>query len=125
MKKNAVIPKFKAMNIEKRRCLRLPFQLPTEYSRVDSFITRFGHTVNICEGGILVRLPEKLKLGENLRVKIYFDMDFDLYSIEASAKVVWLDGLEQKKKENWFGLEFIEMSNEDLEKFEKFIKSYF
>ena len=125
LRKNEVIPPCETINFEKRMHPRLPFQLPTEYSRMGSFITRFGHTVNICERGILVRLPEKINLGENLLVKVYFDMDFGLHCIKTLAEVVWLDGLEEKKREFRCGLEFREMSNENWKTLEKFIRSFF
>jgi hypothetical protein len=124
MRKKEVTPHCEDINFEKRKHPRLPFQLPTEYSRIGSSNTRIGHTVNICERGILVRLPEKMSLGENLRVKVYFDMDFALHSINTLAEVVWLEGLEEKKKETRCGLEFLEMSNEHRKRLEKFIKSF-
>jgi hypothetical protein len=125
LRKSAVIPHYETINFEKRGHARLPFQLPTEYSRTSSFRPRFGHTVNISERGILVRLPEKINLGENLLVKVYFDMDFGLHFIKTLAEVVWLDDTEETKKGFRCGLEFLEMSNENQKKLEKFIKSFF
>jgi len=85
---------------------------------------RYGHTVNICEEGILICLPEKYAVGDNLWVKIFFNMDFDCVCIDTRTEVVWLGNLEQMEKEYICGLKFIEVSDGDLKKLKKFLKRF-
>jgi c-di-GMP-binding flagellar brake protein YcgR len=122
--KNRTASHCKALDAEKRKYGRIPLILPTEYLRTGSSITRFGHTINICEEGILICLPEKYEVGENLRVKVFFNMDFDCVCIDTRTEVVWSVHWEQKEKEYVCGLKFIEMSDGDLRKLKKFLKRF-
>ncbi len=97
--------------------------MPTEYSYKDSSQARFGHTINICEEGVVICIREKYEVGENLRVRIFFNMDSDCVFIEARTVVVWRD-MEQREKENVYGLKFMEMSSGDMKKLKMFLKSF-
>jgi len=121
---NSTTSHFKSINAETRRYRRISLQLPTEYSLKGSSITRFGHTINICEEGLVICIREKYEVGQNLRVKVFFSTGSDCVFIDTRTEVVWRNILEQRKKEYVCGLRFIEMSHDDLKKLRIFLKSF-
>ncbi len=119
-----LISRSKAFNPEIRKHKRISLQLPTEYSSKGSSITRFGHTINISEGGVVICIRERLEVGQNLRLRIFFSMDSDGVFIEIQTMIVWRNNSEQREKEYVYGLRFVEMSDEDLKKLKIFLKSF-
>jgi c-di-GMP-binding flagellar brake protein YcgR len=112
------------VNFERRRFPRFSIDLPIEYSRTDSDIRFSGRALNASEGGLLVYLPEKVEIGETLRLKLFFTFGHDLITIEMVAQVAWID---IHLGEGWgdyrSGLKFIDISSEDLGKLKNFLKS--
>lgn len=110
---------------EKRKHPRLSLRLPTEYSLEGSPRVRIGHTVDICEGGLLIQTPEKVEVHQNLRVKFYYHSASDLNSIQALAEVVRVDSLGKSRKEYRCALHFIDLSPDNLQRLRKFLKSIY
>ena len=112
------------VNFERRRFPRFSIDLPVEYYRTDSDIRFSGRALNASEGGLLVYLPEKVEIGETLRLKLFFTFGHDLVTIEMVAQVAWID---IHLGEGWgdyrSGLKFIDISSEDLGKLKNFLKS--
>jgi hypothetical protein len=124
VKKAVVHPLVPAL-IEKRQCPRIPLRLPTEYFPVGAAKARLCHTINICEGGVLLCLPEKVRVGQRLKVEIYYYFDYDLTSFEALGEVVWAEKLEDSEIEYRGALEFIDLALNDLEKLRGFLRKIF
>jgi c-di-GMP-binding flagellar brake protein YcgR len=110
---------------EKRRHPRIPLRLPTEYLPEEAVKGRLCHTINICEGGVLLCLPEKVRVGQRLGVEIYYYFEYDLASFEALGEVVWAEKLEDSETEYRCALEFIDLALNDLEKLKKFLRKIF
>ncbi len=112
------------VNFERRRFPRFSIDLPIEYYRTDSDVRLSGRALNASEGGLLVYLPEKVEIGETLRLKLFFTFGHDLIMIEMVAQVTWID---IHLGEGWgdyrSGLKFIDISSEDLGKLKNFLKS--
>jgi len=112
------------VNFERRRFPRFSIDLPIEYYRTDSDVRLSGRALNASEGGLLVYLPEKVEIGETLRLKLFFTFGHDLVTIEMVAQVAWID---IHLGEGWgdyrSGLKFIDISSEDLGKLKNFLKS--
>ena len=116
-------PHHGTVNIEKRRYPRVNVNLPFEYNRGDAIINH-GGTLNASEGGLLVYFPEKMEVGQILSLRLFFPPGFEFKSIEATAKVVWID---VHLAEDWgdyrAGVTFAGISLEDLEKLMIFLRS--
>jgi hypothetical protein len=123
--KNAVTHPLVPALTEKRQFPRIPLRLPTEYLIVDSLKTRLCHTINICEGGVLLCLPERINVDQRLRVEIYYYFEYDLASFEALGEVVWAEKLEDSETEYRCALQFMDLALNDLDKLKKFLRKIF
>ena len=109
--------------IEKRRDPRYKVELPIDYSPINEKENYRGTISNANEGGIQVYLPERLEIGGLFRIKIFFPMDTSLSSIQAIAKVVWVDSAVQKTAGEYrYGLQLQSFLKGDLNKFRKLLK---
>jgi len=67
---------------------------------------------------------EKMEVGQQLRLKIFFSMGAELYEIKALAELVWVVPLAEEKWGNHsWGVKFVQMSSEDRTKLEEFLKT--
>jgi hypothetical protein len=123
--KNAVTHPLVPALTEKRRFPRIPLRLPTEYLIADSLKPRLCYTINICEGGVLLCLPERIKVGQRLRVEIYYYFEYDLASFEVLGEIVWAEKLEDSETEYKCALQFMDLALNDLEKLKKFLRKIF
>ena len=109
--------------IEKRRDPRYKVELPIDYSPINEKENYRGTIANANEGGILVYLPDRLEIGGLFRIKIFFPMDTVLSTIQAIAKVVWVDSAIQKPAGEYrYGLQLQSFLKGDLNKFRKLLK---
>ncbi len=109
------------VNFERRRYPRFSIDLPIEYFRIPSPEKKQARTGNISEGGIMIYVPEKLEIGQQLRVKIYFLADPSLTAMEVIGEVVWIDLCLEDGNEYRSGLKFIEVSPDDLSRLKDFL----
>ena len=115
--------RYGTVNFEKRKHPRFDVDLPVEYSRTDLAVYH-GRVFNVSEGGLLVYLPEKMEVGQHLRMKIFFSSDFGLNTIEIVTEVVWLDiHLEKDWGDYRTGVRFVDISLEDLNSLKNFFRS--
>ncbi len=109
--------------IEKRRHPRYSVELPLDYCRVNAKETYGGIVANASEGGLLVYLPELMRVGDFLRIEIFYASGLELNSIKAIAKIVWYD---LAAKESWgehrYGLEFQSIEEKDFERLKALLR---
>lgn len=109
--------------IEKRKHPRFFVELPLDYSRKGKNPEFGGLIKNAGEGGILVYLPEKLDVGELLKIDIFFAKGLELNSIQGIAKIVWADlAARETWKEHRYGLEFHSMPKGTIQKLKNLLK---
>jgi c-di-GMP-binding flagellar brake protein YcgR len=78
------------------------------------------------EGGLLIYFPEKMKMGQHLKLKLFFTSGVDLKSIEALVEVVWMDiDLGKDWGEYRAGVRFVDISQESMGKLKNFMKDLF
>jgi len=124
MEERAIKPRIGIVNFERRRHPRFNIDLPIEYYPIDSSISHSGRAINISEGGLLVYLPEKVEVGQYLKMKLFFPLGSDLNTIEMVGQLVWMDiHLEKGWGDYRSGVRFIDISSEDLNKLKKFLKT--
>lgn len=124
MEERAIKPRIGIVNFERRRHPRFNIDLPIEYYPIDSSISHSGRAINISEGGLLVYLPEKVEVGQYLKMKLFFPLGSDLNTIEMVGQLVWMDiHLEKGWGDYRSGVRFIDISSEDQNKLKKFLKT--
>jgi c-di-GMP-binding flagellar brake protein YcgR len=122
--KDEMKPRIGIINFEKRRHPRFTVDLPLEYYRVDSPVPETGRAVNASEGGLLVYFPEEVKVGDRLRLRLFFSIGSDLNTIEMVVQIAWVDlHLGKEWGDYRSGVRFIDISPEDLNKLKTFLKN--
>lgn len=117
-------PRIGVVSFERRKYPRFSIDLPIEYYRIDSSTRNAGRALNISEGGLLIYFPERIEIGQLLRLKIFFASGSDLFSMEALGEVVWVD---IHLGEGWgdykSGVKFIDVAQKDMTKLKDFLMS--
>jgi c-di-GMP-binding flagellar brake protein YcgR len=99
--------------------------LPIEYYRADSPINQTGQTLDVSEGGLQILFPEKMEIGQNLNLKLFFSSGSELNTIEMLAEVVWINTpLGEGEKHYQSGVRFLNISPEDITKLKNFSASF-
>jgi hypothetical protein len=99
---------------EKRRHPRFNVDLPIKYGKNQIFL-KYARAVNASEGGLLLRLPEEMEVGQHIALKLFFPSRSELNAIKASVQVVWMD-LHMRKDWSWdyqTGVRFVDICTED------------
>ncbi len=121
MEENKLKPRTGVAKIEERQHPRFLLNLPVEYYRVNSDVNQAGYTVNASESGLMLNLPEKLEVGQLLKIKLFFSFGPDINSIEILSQVVWADHSEGEEGYR-SRVKFIKVSAEDLNRLVNFLQ---
>jgi len=117
-------PRYGIARLERRRHRRFTVSLPIEYYRVDSPINQTGQAFNASEGGLQILFPEKIEVGQSLKLRLFFSSDSELTIIEMVVEVVWVNTqLGGDEKHFRSGVRFVDVSPEDMIKLKKFLES--
>jgi hypothetical protein len=105
---------------ERRRYPRVFIDLPIEYRDMDDSCLRGAIVVNASEGGFLIESPRDLPVGTELSITVLYPKGFTLVDFKVVAKIVWKKPYSKenlKGNQYWggyqYGLEFIQISDED------------
>jgi hypothetical protein len=106
---------FASVTSEKRKYPRFNVDLPVKYGRTN-LLFKYARAVNASQGGLLLRLPEEVEIGQHLVLKLFFLSDSELNTVKASVRVVWMD-LHMRKDWSWdylAGVRFVDIGTEDM-----------
>jgi len=105
---------------EKRVYKRLDNRLQVKYETIESnsAIPLTTYTRNISTGGFLFRSSSPVKLGSSLKLKFFLEDASEFISSE--AKVVRVEEIVDNKIYD-IGIEFINISEKDVEKLTKYL----
>jgi len=109
---------------EKRKYPRFSANFPVKYSTTDSFF-KSAQAANASEGGLLVCLPEKMHIGQQLALKLFFPSRSGLNIVETVVQVIWM-GIRLRKDWTWdyrTGVKFEDISPEDMTTLKNFLTS--
>jgi c-di-GMP-binding flagellar brake protein YcgR len=108
---------------EGRKHPRAALNLPVEYYATNPQNPRLGHTSDLSPGGVMLNIPEKLDVGQLIKLAIFVYLDKTVETIQVNSQVVWVAGAE---KEGGFrsGVKFTDLSSNDRHKLEKFFENY-
>ena len=92
-----IINNFGVAKIEERKHPRLLLNLPVEYYLAESDIQGTGHTGNASEGGLILYLRKHFRVGDLLKLKLFFSSGVGMNSVELLSQVMWTEKLENKE----------------------------
>jgi hypothetical protein len=107
---------------EKRKHPRFSVDLPIKYGRTN-LLFKYARAINASQGGLLLRLPEEIEVGQHLALKLFFPTQSELSTITASVRVVWMD-LHMRKDWSWdyeTGVRFVDICTEDMTVLKNFL----
>ncbi len=110
---------------DKRRHLRLSLHLPVEYSFQEASSHRLAYTGDLCEGGLLMYTTENLQVGQNLRLRFYYDSAAGLDCVQALGEVIRVDKVGKLGKEYRCAVRFSDLPPNFLKKLQKFLESLY
>jgi c-di-GMP-binding flagellar brake protein YcgR len=111
---------FGVAKFEERAHPRFLLNLPVEYYPAKSSTRRTGHTQNASEGGLIVYLRKHFKVGDLLKLRLFFSSGPAMNTVETLSQVVWTEKL--KDAEYRCGMKFVDISPEDMDKLSSFLK---
>jgi hypothetical protein len=111
---------FGVAKFEERAHPRFLLNLPVEYYPAKSNARRTGHTENASEGGLIVYLRKHFKVGDLLKLRLFFSSGPAMNTVETLSQVIWTEKL--KDAEYRCGMKFVDISSEDLDKLSSFLK---
>ena len=107
-------------NREKRRYPRVFIDLPLEYQDMGDSCLHGAIVVNAGEGGFLIESIGGIPVGTELSITVLYPKGFTLVDFKVVAKIVWKKPYSKKDlkgNQYWagyqYGLEFVQISNED------------
>jgi c-di-GMP-binding flagellar brake protein YcgR len=112
----------KTVTSEKRKYPRFSADFPVKYSTTNSFF-KSARVDNASEGGLLVCLPEKMHIGQQLALKLIFLSRSGLDIVETVVQVIWM-GIHLRKDWTWdyrTGVKFEDISPEDMTTLKNFL----
>ncbi len=114
-------PRYGIVNFEKRRYPRFSVDLPMEYTWRD-LVAKEGRVINVSESGLLVYCAERMEIGQDLRLKLFFPSGSELNMMEIVNKVVWMDVYKGKDWGDYrSGVKFVDISPMDVDKLKSFL----
>ncbi|NIS61055.1 MAG: hypothetical protein GTO13_10235 [Proteobacteria bacterium] len=106
--------------VERRRSQRFKVELLLDYARPEKMRLKAGLVVDASEGGLMVYLQERMKIGTKLYVALLFSLGFELTGVKALSQVMWKAA---RLEEGWgrykYGLKFLQIADEDLRKLKR------
>ena len=112
------------VNFEMRRHPRHAVDLPVECCRINSPISHTGRAINASEGGLMVYLPEKVEIGQHLKLMLSVGSKSTLDTIDMIAQVVWVDiGSSMPMEEYRVGVMIVDISSTDRLKLKHLLES--
>ncbi len=108
---------------EGRKHPRVILNLPIEYSSGHTRKSRPGHTCNLSPDGVMVNLPERLDIGQQIGLSIFFSFGKKVDWVRVNSQVIWVNP-EQQGGSYRSGIKFIDLSSHDRSKLEKFFEPF-
>ena len=107
---------------ERRKSPRFFMDFPLEYRVLNAPDAYGGIVVNGSEIGLSIKSVKNMPVGTRLNVAVIFPKEFQISNFEVTAEIMWKDIY---LKEDWngykYGLKFIFIKEDDLEKLKQLL----
>jgi len=118
-------PRYGVAIFERRKYRRFAMHLPIEYYRTDLSINQTGQALDASEGGLQILFSEKIGIGQNLKLKLFFSSDSELNAIEMLVEVVWMNSqIDEGETHYRSGVRIVNISPEDMTKLKDFLSNF-
>ena len=110
--------------IDRRRFYRYSVDYPISYNLKDQPELYTGIAMNLSEGGLLACFFDRIHIGSELDVEMFYTHELQFTSFNVLARIVWKDIMETSEAiEYQYGLEFIRMDREEQDKLLRLLTS--
>ncbi|NIQ37765.1 MAG: hypothetical protein GTN81_04150 [Proteobacteria bacterium] len=111
-------------DIERRRFERFLVDYPISYVSQNRAEISTGMAVNISEGGLLAYLFDRIGVGEELDLEMFYASELQFTALSAQARIVWKDVIETSEAINYqYGIKFTRMDKKERIKLAKLLAS--
>ena len=101
------------LGIDRRRFDRFLVDYPVSYNLKSSTVISTGIAMNLSEGGLLAYFFDRINIGSELDLEMFYTSEFQFTSLIVEARIVWKDIIETSEAiEYQYGIEFIRMDRE-------------
>ncbi len=108
--------------LERRKCPRFDVDLPVQYNRMNSSMTRNGRVMNLSEDGMLIQSHDQMEIGHHLKSKFSLVGGSEFFTIEMLGEVVWWDICVNEAWGDYrYGLKFLDISAGDKARLNNFL----
>lgn len=102
------------LEVDRRRFGRFPVDYPISYILKTNSETLTGKAVNLSEGGLLAYFLDRIGIGTELDLEMFYVLELQFTALSTRARVVWKDIVETSEAiEYQCGIEFTEMDREE------------
>ena len=113
---------------DRRHFTRIPFSFPVRFKECgydkdnlkEEGVSQYAYSNNISVGGIQLKLPQKLKIGKFLKMKLTLPIYSDCRVIHLLGQVVWTQ-FDEPEKKHLAGIQFQDLDDVDKITLEEFI----
>lgn len=81
--------RFEVKDKERRTFQRFRVSLPVDYARVKTKLSKAAVAENASEGGLMLHVQERLKIGTRLYVSLLFSLGFKQTGVKALSQEMW------------------------------------
>jgi hypothetical protein len=111
-------------DIERRRSDRFLVDYPISYVSNNSREISTGMAVNLSEGGLLAYLFDRISVGEELDLEMFYVSELQFTALNAQARIVWKDIIETSEAINYqYGIKFTRVDKKERIKLAKLLAS--
>ena len=102
---------------------RVVLNLPIDYNAEKSPTSRPGYTSNLSPGGVLLNVPERLDIGQEISLRIFFAFGPELETVKVNSRVMWVRRVE-KEGSYRSGVKFLNLSATDRKRLGRFFEKF-
>lgn len=96
---------------------------PLEYRMIDGPRAYGGLVVDGSEVGLRIYSIKSLPIGTRLRIAVMFPRGFQITNFDVLAEIVWKDIYYEEDQNGYqYGLKFIRINGEDLQKLKQLLR---
>jgi c-di-GMP-binding flagellar brake protein YcgR len=109
---------------DRRKYERFAIDYPISYALKNRDDIATGMAVNLSEGGLLAYCFERILVGSELDLEMFYAFELQFTSLNAEAKIVWKDIVETGESiEYQYGIEFTRMDETEKDRLHRLLAS--
>ncbi len=111
---------------ERRKHQRYSIDLPLNFQTTENSNICSGLSINASETGLLIQAFKDMPIGLRLNIELLFTEGFELSNLQGTAQIIWKDHYTWSDYKGYkYGLQFVQISNEDYKKLKVLLGNLF